>query len=595
MKVTTNCGVTGGMPKFNLFTKIIMLIVMMLVPIIGLYFYSNKTSTDVLGQELNNSNMNQLTFFQNQVNTSIDSLAIWPHLLIHDPDISSFKDIFLQSEYLNLDAITVVKRVQTKLSIQESSFDWKSKLQVYSPSLGRVISVDGVWNYSEADIADKLRPGWQVQEEENGRYVFSLFTADPYAPSYENASANIIIEIQFGSDNIVAMLDKFKSDGRRDPVYYNKEYGVIYNRTANRGLTDSIIEHLETGELGPIENRTVSLVDEDYLVNIVQSRTTGWYLIDYMPLSDILQPIRRMNSLFYASVLCLLLMALLIAYLLYAGVQVPLRALVQGFQKLKIGDYSVRMTPRGNNEFSFVFSRFNSMVTQIQELFERVYLQKIHVREARLKQLQAQINPHFFYNCFSFISSMAKLQNHQAVIAMSQNLSKYYRYTTRQERDVVPLSEELDFLVSYLEILKMRKNLRYDIDIPPEMMKLDIPLLMLQPLVENAVIHGVECLTEPGSIRIVGVTDGQSATVHVEDNGNGLDEDGIIRLQEKLARPMDEEMGCGLWNVRQRMKLMFGEGSGLLMETSELGGLKVTLRWSIRQWDGSREVKQWAQ
>lgn len=109
----------------------VLLLVMMLVPIVGLYFYSNRTSTEVLGTELSQSSANQLNFFQTQVNTNIERFSLWPTLLIQDPDIFGFKDVFLNSEYFNLDMINLVKRIQTKLNIQESSSDWKTKLYIF--------------------------------------------------------------------------------------------------------------------------------------------------------------------------------------------------------------------------------------------------------------------------------------------------------------------------------------------------------------------------------------------------------------------------------------------------------------------------------
>ncbi|MCI3920869.1 histidine kinase [Paenibacillus sp. TRM 82003] len=575
------------MPRYNLFTKIVILLLIMLIPIVGLYFFSNETSSNVLETELNQSNINQLTFFQNQVNTNIDLLALWPNLLIQDPDISNFRDIFTYQPYLDLDTITLVKRIQTKIRIQESSSNWRSQLYIYSPTLERVVSVNDVRKYDVEQLNQVVAQGWHVTKtDEPGReFLFSWFTVSPYDTLRRPGGANgatVLIEVRFDSGNIADMLDSFKSDGRRDPVYYKKNTGVIYNRTADRTLTDKLIAKLEREPLQAKENRTVALDDEHYLVNIVLSNTTGWYLIDYMPLSDVMKPIQSSSRLFYFSVACLLLMSTLAAYLFYAQVQVPIRKLVTGFQRLKNGDYAIRVTPKGNSEFSFVFTRFNSMVEQIQELFEKVYLEKIHVREAKLKQLQSQINPHFFYNCFSYISSMAKLKNYQAVVAMAENLSKYYRYTTRQERDIVPLSEELDFVGSYLEIQKMRMNrLQCSIELPNRMKGLELPPLTLQPLVENAVLHGIESHADSAFIRIVGEWEGAVARLVVEDNGKGMTEAEQSVLLAKLRLPMDEKMGCGLWNVHQRFLLRYGEGAGIAFEASELGGLKVVLEWRV--------------
>ncbi|MGO4693631.1 two-component sensor histidine kinase [Paenibacillus sp. FSL A5-0031] len=569
------------MPKINLFTKIVALIIIMLVPIMLLYFYSNKTSTDILGEELNKSNTNQLLFFQNQVNTSIDSMALWPDLLIQDPDISSLRDIFTEMPELSLGMITLIKRIQTKLAIQQNSSKWRSSLHIYSPILHRDISDNDVVLYDDADLKKRLKPGWQVKAAENNEFVFSRYAVTPYSSYLDPSSSNLVIEVQFDSSNIKDMLDKFKSDGRREPFYYLEGVGVIYNRSADKELTNNVIHLLKQQPLQDLESRTIDLGGEKYLVNIVKSETIGWHLIDYIPISEIIRPIQKTNQLFYVSLAGLLLLCCIAAYLLYAQVQVPIKHLIVGFQKLKNGDYSVRMKPRGRSEFGFLYTRFNLMVAQIQELFETVYLEKIHVREARLKQLQSQINPHFFYNCFSFISSMAKLEKNEAVVAMSHHLSNYYRYTTRQERDLVAMSEEINFVTSYLEIQKMRMpRLQYSISLPADMRHLEIPPLMLQPLVENAVIHGIEAWTDASIIQITGEWHEEGARLVVEDDGKGMSMEDILILQHKMQNQMDEQMGCGLWNVHQRMHLRFRGSAGVSFSSSNLGGLKVTITWS---------------
>jgi two-component system sensor histidine kinase YesM len=579
------------MPRYNLFSKIVTLILIMLIPIMGLYFYSNKTSTEVLGSELNKSNINQLTFFQNQVNTNISMLGMWPNILLHDPDIFNLRYIFDAPRVLNLDTLMLIERIQTKLLIQEASSNWQTNLSVYSPILQRAITRSDLRAVTDNEIQSRLKPRWQVERVENGmngeeRFVFSLATFAPFSALNQPEKANLIIEVQFDSRNIEDMLDQFKHDGRTDPFYYKKGMGVILNRSADEALSRELIEKLETNELQNIESRTVSIEGEQYLVNLVRSEAIGWYLIDYIPLKEILHPIEKTNRLFYISATFLLLMSCLAAYLLYAQVQVPMKQLVQSFQKLKMGDYSVRLERKGTNEFSFVFSRFNAMVSQIQDLFERVFLEKIHVREARLKQLQSQINPHFFYNCFSYISSMAKLKDFQAIVAMSQNLSKYYRYTTRQEKELVPLHEEMDFVVSYLEIQKMRmKRMNFTVDIPPRMRKTNIPPLMIQPLVENAVLHGIETSNGAGHILIKGECYENGFRLIVEDDGKGMEPLAMSELQEKLFKPMEEEMGCGLWNVRQRIRLRYGDKSDMILAKSEWGGLKVSLSWTKREDD----------
>ncbi|GAB6928706.1 sensor histidine kinase [Paenibacillus sp. JCM 10914] len=575
------------MTKFNLFRKMVLFIFLMLIPIVGLYFYSNKTTTDVLSQELSQSNTNQLVFFQNQVNTNIDILASWPNLLLHDPDIASFRDIYLRDEYLNLDAINLVKQIQTKLSIQESSSNWRSHLAIYSPSLGRVVTESEAGFYSPEELERNVRPGWQVVPYHEGneqRFLFVWYSVAPYSSANQTGKSNTVIKVEFDSTNFQDMLDRFKSDGRRDPFYYKPGMGVIYNRTADQDMINEMIAKLELEPLEAVESRVKDVGGKTYSVSIVLSDTTGWYLIDYIPLTDIMEPIHTSNRLFYISMSALLLMSCLAAYLLYSHVQVPIKQLVHVFRRLQAGDYSARMKVTGRTEFSFLATRFNSMVEQIQELFEHVYLEKIHVREAKLKQLQSQINPHFFYNCFSFITSMAKLRKYEAVVAMSHSLSRYFRYTTRQERELVSLSEEIEFVTHYLEIQQMRmKRLHYQVELAPGAERIELPPLVIQPLVENAVIHGIEPKSGEGGILISFRINGDVACIQVDDNGIGMSEDKRMELEDRMNKPMDEEMGCGVWNVYQRMRLRYGETAGLRYAPSPQGGIRAVLYWPISE------------
>lgn len=571
------------MPKVNLFTKMIALALIMLIPILTLYFYSNRISTNLISEELTESNANQLLFFQNEVDASINAIALWPDLLMHDPDIASLRYIFTEMIELDLQTTNLIRRIQTKLGIQQNSLKWRTSLHIYSPMLGREFSYLDVSPYDAEVLSQRIGPGWNYLDtgtEEWPQYTFSRFAKVPYTGYDDLEDFNLMIEVRFHQNNIIDLLDQFKSGGRSDPFYYHPEDGTIYNRSADRELIDEVIHALQDRPLDEQESLTVHIGNQDYLVNLVRSQMIDWYLVDFIPITEIIRPIEQANNLFYISVAGLLLLGCIGAYLLYAQVQVPIKRLVIGFQRLKNGDYSVRMKPKGSGEFGFLFTRFNLMVAQIQELFETVYLERIHVREARLKQLQSQINPHFFYNCFSFISSMAKLEQNQAVVAMAHHLSIYYRYTTRQERELVALSEEVHFVTSYLEIQKMRMpRIKYQLNVPQEMLQLEVPPLILQPLVENAVLHGIESSAGASTISITGSWTEEGATLTVEDDGRGMSVDALHALQHKMRLPIGEEMGCGLWNVHQRMHLRFRHSGGLTFESSTLGGVRVTISW----------------
>src|SRR4030095_6817194 len=187
--------------------------------------------------------------------------------------ISSLRDVFKETIELDLNMITLIKRIQTKLAIQGNSSKWRSSLHIYSPNLHRDISDNDVLLYDDADLKKRIKPGWQVKAAENGQngqFVFSRYAVTPYSSYLDPSGSNLIIEVQFDSSNIKDMLDKFKSGGRREPFYYKEDFGVIDNRSADKELTNQVISLLQSEPFQDIESRTVELGEQKYLVNIVK-------------------------------------------------------------------------------------------------------------------------------------------------------------------------------------------------------------------------------------------------------------------------------------------------------------------------------------
>lgn len=299
-------------------------------------------------------------------------------------------------------------------------------------------------------------------------------------------------------------------------------------------------------------------------------------------MQEIIAPIQQKRNLFYIGTTILLLLSVLLTFSLYRNVQLPIKELIHNVQRLKQGNYSVRLIRQPDNEFSFLFSKFNDMAAQIQDLIEKVLAEKLRVKEATLKQLQSQINPHFLYNCLFFIVGMARQRDYEAVEVMAQNLSEYYRYNIRLDEEETTIKEELNLIKNYLYIQTMRiDRLQYEIDIPEELQSILIPRLMLQPIVENAIIHGIEPNEGEGQIRIKIDKMNNQYRFIVEDNGVGITEEDRKSLFHQITNPNYEGSGFALWNTHQRLFIRYGEQSGIQIENSQLGGLKVILYWTM--------------
>ncbi|WP_334073198.1 sensor histidine kinase [Paenibacillus sp. A14] len=571
--------------KWNFFNKFIILFFLFLIPIVYLYSNSHRNTMALLKEQITNYNLNQLSFLVNEIDTNAGKLATFPIMLNQDPDIREFQSFYLSSKLLDLDQIDMIQRVETKLVLQSTSSVWPNELSLYSTSLDLLISTNTM-NNKQAFLKEVMThgQGWNFIDKGKKRAVFSYTLFDPFYKAGGTEETDFILEMQFPASNIEHMLNRYKDeDGNQDPFFYSPSLGgdsILYNGSSDRGKVRALIADISVPQNREKGELTKTLDGKKYKVFYVKSKQLGWYLVDYIPEAEVLGPIIKNRDIFYGSTGLLMLLVIVAITFIYRQVKLPIQQLVYAVNRIKIGDFSYRISIRPKSEFRFLLERYNYMAMQIEQLIENVYKEKIHSREAVLKQLQSQINPHFLYNCLAYINSMAKLQDHDAVIAMSYHLSKYYRKTTRVENQTIPLQEELDLVHSYLEIYKLRMNrLEYQIDIPDAMRRLSIPRLILQPVVENAIIHGIEQKKNSSMLRIRGEIEGGVCLIHVEEDGFGLTDDEMERLAEKLWTPLNEEMGCGLWNVHQRLIIKYGESSGLSFLRSELGGLHVVIRW----------------
>ncbi len=579
-------GKTRG--RFSLFTKMNSLIAILFLPIVLAYTYSNDVTFHVVSRELQTSSARQLTFLSGQIDSRISQMMDFSLAFSRDPNVQDFNGLNLWGD--RYDRMQIRYAVQEKMVLQSGVTDiWPARYALYSQQNREVIAnyarggeydeaylkrnMTGKWNYGDGGAGDA-----EIGEPSS----FYWFYIDSLGRPGMLTGSSAVIEASFSADNIRNMLDTYKAGGQGDPFYYHKGDRPILNRSADPALTETLVRYLDEHPLERTAQRVVELQGQDYLVSSVGSAYLDGQLIDVVPLGKVLGPIAFSRNLFYLSIVLLFVLGVSASLLLYRNVQRPIRKLMNGLLRVQSGDYSVRLHARSRNEFSFVFERFNEMSQRIQELIENVFNEKIRAREATLKQLQAQINPHFLYNCLGYIINMAQMKEEDAVVSMAFNLSAYYRYTTRMEKEIAPLREEVKLLVNYLDIQKLRNGrIHYRIEIPEELLTREIPRLMLQPIVENAVIHGVAKSYTAGEITIVGERKEGFCLIMIDDDGPGLTPEQYEALNLKMTEELQEEMGCGLWNTHQRITHQFGSRSGLRFGPSPSGGFRTEIFWEI--------------
>ncbi|MFD0714236.1 sensor histidine kinase [Paenibacillus sp. GCM10027626] len=583
--------------RWSLFAKWNGLLLLLFIPIMATYSYSNDVAFNVVSKELQLSNAKQLAFLSSQIDSRITGMMDFAISFSKDPNVQKFNGLTIWDE--RYDRMQTRYIVQEKMALQSGMMNiWPVKYAVYSQQNREVItSANDLVAYEEAYLKRNVREGWNysnsIMSGGQGK-AFHWFYTDSLVRQGELSGSNLVVEASFSPDNIRNMLDSYKSGGKGDPLFYRKGEQPILNSSADEKVTAELVDYLNKQSLAETTQQVVKLGKKDFVVSSIVSPHLGWHLVDVIPLEEVLEPISFSRNLFYLTMVLLFAVGISFSILLYRNVQRPIRRLIGGLQRVQRGDYSVRIDSNGHNEFSYLFYRFNDMSRQIQDLIENVLSEKLRAREATLKQLQAQINPHFLYNCLGFIINMAQMKDEQAVVSMAYNLSAYYRYTTRMERETATLQEEIKLIVNYLDIQKLRiGRIHYEIQLPEEMLAQQVPRLLLQPVVENAVIHGVGRSYTSGEIRIAGeIADGY-CKVYIDDDGPGMSPEQLEALNQKMLEPLQEEMGCGLWNTNQRLYHLFGGKSAMRFTRSPLGGFRTEMTWRMGVFDESlRENKR---
>ncbi|MBO4889740.1 MAG: sensor histidine kinase [Lachnospiraceae bacterium] len=248
----------------------------------------------------------------------------------------------------------------------------------------------------------------------------------------------------------------------------------------------------------------------------------------------------------------------------------PITDLVTVTDRVSRGDLAARSRNDSLDEVGELSKSMNQMIDKINELLSQITKEQIRIREAELELLQSQINPHFLYNTLDTIIWLAEGGDEKRVVGMVKSLSAFFRTSLSRGRDIITIREELLHAKSYLEIQQFRYQdiLEYEINVPEEFNEYTIPKITIQPLVENALYHGIKNKRGGGRITIDAKRQGDDFVISVSDNGIGMSEERLAEVIDGLTgqQPSDSAI-YGLYNVNERIRLKFGDKYGITLHS----------------------------
>ncbi|MFB0846021.1 cache domain-containing sensor histidine kinase [Paenibacillus oleatilyticus] len=318
-----------------------------------------------------------------------------------------------------------------------------------------------------------------------------------------------------------------------------------------------------------------------YLVNR-SPLAFDWQLLAFIPLDDIAGGSTIVRYIVGISALTALCAGIVLSFLISSQITAPIRKLARTMKTIMLTDrLNVYLEPpKGNDEVGILYQSFNNMMARIRKLLEDVYESGVRLKEAELRALQAQINPHFLYNTLDSVNWLALESGVDEIVEINSSLSGMYRYIMKDANEMVTLDDELQQIRHYVNIQSICYPDRFEVfyDLPPELLNVRCPKLIFQPLIENAIVHGIEKSSGKGRIDIHGDIEGHTAVLTITDNGAGGSSEDLNAFLEGRQTALQVSQGYGIRNVNRRIKLQFGEAYGLHYEPGETRGIAAVIR-----------------
>jgi two-component system sensor histidine kinase YesM len=388
----------------------------------------------------------------------------------------------------------------------------------------------------------------------------------------ENVIGYIVVDIP---RSILEELMKSNIDGMPYDLILIDKYDYIILNLKNP-MQEGVFLDNETKKVVEKPNKKINIfnIKKPMLITCKNDKYDLTFLA-YVPVNIIAENYNFTKKLLIWSFTISLILCFVISYILVKNMVAPVDVLVNSMEKVKNGDFSTRVNLKRNDEFGILGERYNDMVCQLKSYMEMAKEKQERIRTAEIKVLESQINPHFLYNTLDTIKWIAKLNNVKEIVTISTDLGKLLRNSINNKKEFVTVKESIEVIECYLNIQRIRyeDKLEVSIDICDDILNCVIPKLILQPIVENSIVHGIEGKGGIGQISVSGIRDGTELIFTIKDDGVGMP----LEKAEQLLKESDGEH-VGLYNVERRIKLYYGENYGLKIKSSENVGTEIIMR-----------------
>lgn len=431
------------------------------------------------------------------------------------------------------------------------------EIQLISVVTGRNIVTNR--SYSIDDVFSLAKA---VQDPETGE-VLGVILLDIRHDIIQSSINGVTI----GEKGFVFVMDQ------EDNIVYTPVNGIVYR--------------VNPKWVKAMEPMSVQIQGGSYQIRSELSPYTGWRTVGVFSMDEVMSSVNTIVYILFTCVIISLVLVVIVSFKFSRTLTNPIFKLKRLMKQAESGDLTVRFNFQHNDEIGELGQSFNHMIARIDQLIQMVYVEQENKRTAEMKSLQEQIKPHFLYNTLDTISWMARDYDAEDIVRLVDALTNMFRIGLSHGKDIITVKEEITHVSNYLYIQKIRykDKLNYVIHVDESLYAVEVPKLILQPLVENAIYHGVKAKRGGGTITITGVPEGENLVFTVQDDGAGMLQEKVEELNRRMSERsvLDEQKSFGLFYIRERIQLCYGTGYGVHVESALGEGTRVTITLPLYQ------------
>lgn len=566
----------------SIFKKIMAAFLAALLPLMAITWTINEKGSDNIRSEITESVLNTTRFYMDSLDKEADRISRYLPNYVMDTDLMELAAT--GNDMSPYERTRKVLDIQRRLELMKNSSPFIEEAKAYVPLLKRSILSN--------DYETRLDPEEYTAMQQNAKlyeapFIYwndRLFITMPY-PGNSARSPLYILGVELSAAKIKETLAQIGRTRGGQSVLLNLELGW----SMETGMDPALLQRmksfaLEKRELQSEEGHETIVHDHKrYLVVYKYSSLWNSYSITCIPEEMVLGSLQMYRTLFWWACALAVCIVMFFTYFLLRFIYRPLMKLVHSFRRVQQNRLEPILIDRGADEFGYLYRAFNDTVRSLKTLIEENYEQQIRNQRSELKRLQSQINPHFLYNCFFVLCRLIKSESQkEKAYQFCLYIGQYFQFITRNDEDEIPLELEVEHSRTYVEMQRICYGERIQVLFEGDVPAMDVPRLILQPIIENAYKHALGNMLQPGELWVHSERRDDDFLLYVEDNGQSITDEEIDLLQKKLRYSSNRiEETTGIMNVHRRIQLRYGEEYGITVSRSELGGLQVIIKLSV--------------